>query len=202
MERRIGVRKQHKSSLVHRPRLLSLISSPASVIFLFIAAGILAIPAWHGWQSYNNIKILEEQLKYVVNLEGIYQYRDEALTMSLNMAASTGDKAWVQRYEKLSKRVRPVIEKSWGIPENGAFGADAILTDLACDKLIELENNILNLLKEGNPTYARVLLKNPGYEDQKQTYSQGMKKFLENVNKTLEERWINNGVKCKLRKSR
>ena len=188
MERRIGVRTQCKqSATVKKLRLLRLLNSPASVIFLFIATAVLAIPAWHGWQSYTEIKIIEEQLKYVVNLEGTYLYRDEALTMSLNMAASTGDKAWVHRYEELDKRIRPVIDQKWGISEKGSIGADAILTDMACDKLSDLENDILDLLKQGNASYAGALLKNSGYEDQKQTYVRGMKRFLGNVRKTLEE---------------
>ncbi len=187
MERRIGVKKQRKPVSFYKSRIMSFLSSPASIFFLFIAAAILAIPAWHGWQSYNQIKIIDEQLKDVINLEGTYLYRDEALTMSLNMAASTGDKVWIERYENLDKRVRPVIEKSWGVSESGTISADAILTELACDKLSELESNILDLLKQGSSSYASVLLENSDYEDQKQTYSRGMKKFVINVRKTLEE---------------
>ena len=167
---------------------MSAMSSPLSVLFLFLAAALLAFPSWQGWQSYTRIKILDQQLKNVITLEGIYLYRDEARTMSLNMAIVTGSKTWIDHCQELDKRVRPVIEQTWDIPESGTIGADAVLTALACDKLSELENKILSLLEQGNLSYASELLRNPGYEDQKMTYSRGMKNFVDNVRKTLEER--------------
>ncbi|MBN1974416.1 MAG: PAS domain-containing protein [Sedimentisphaerales bacterium] len=188
MERRIGVKGRNKSASFSSPRIMSLLGSSVFVFFLFFAAILLAMPAWHGWKSYTQIKIIEPHLKHIISLEGTYLYRDEALTASLNMAAKTGDNTWIDRYEKLDKRVRPVIEQSWDIPESGTIGEDAILTDLACDKLSELEGRILDLIKYGSHAQADIILKNPAYEDQKQAYNRGMKSFVINVRKTLEER--------------
>ena len=195
MERRIGIKRYNverlrsslrKTSDGSRDELRNRLTF--YVFFLLLAVAILMFPVWHIWQSYIQIKTIDQQLKNVVILEGTYLYCDEALTMSLNMAAATGDKIWIDRCENLEKRMRPVIEQSWNIPENGTIGADAVLTDLACDKLSELEHNILDLLKQGNHSYAAALLRNPGYEDQKITYTRGMKNFLTNIRKTFEER--------------
>jgi PAS domain S-box-containing protein len=188
MERQIGAKKQGRSVSFHKSPFMRLLGSSAFFIFLLPAAAILVISAWYGWCSYNKIQTIDRQLKRVISLEGTYFYRDEALNMSLNMAATTGDKAWIKRYETLDKRIRPVIEPEWNIAEGGTIGADVVLTELAYDKLYELEGNIIDLLKTGNNSYAATLLKNPGYDDQRQTYIKGMTNFLTNVHTTLEER--------------
>ncbi len=188
MERRAGVEKQNITVSYNKPQVVSLLGATIFVLFMLFAIALFALPAWHGWRSYTQLKIADQYLKQVVNMEGTYLYRDEALTMSLNMAAKTGDKEWIERYEGLGKRIRPVIEKDWGIPESSSIAADAIVTNLACDNLSELEEYILGILKTGNYSFADTLLKKADYEDQKRTYNSGMKSFVINVQKNLEER--------------
>ncbi|MBN2588922.1 MAG: PAS domain S-box protein [Sedimentisphaerales bacterium] len=188
MERRIGLAQKNKSISFHKPKVASFFGSTIFVLFLLFVVALLAMPAWRGWRSYTQLKIANQYLKKVVNMEGTYLYRDEALTMSLNMAAQTGDKVWIERYDGLEKRIRPVIEPGWGISENSNIAADTILTNLACDNLNELDEDILDLLKVRNYSYAKVLLKNAEYEDQKQTYNRGMKNFVVSIRKILEDR--------------
>ena len=91
MERRIGVKRKNLPDSYNKRQTKSSLITPVSIFFLVLATAILAIPAWYGWQSNYKVKIIDEQLKYIVKMEGTYLYRDEALTMSLNMAVSTGD---------------------------------------------------------------------------------------------------------------
>ncbi len=184
----MAVTKQNTSISFHKPMGVSFLGLMIFVLFLLFAVGLFSLPAWYGWRSYNQLKIADQHLKQVVNLEGTYLYRDEALTMSLNMAAKTRDKVWVERYRELEKRIRPVIDESWGISESSNIAADVILTNLACDNLAELEEKIIYSLDTLNYSYAENLLEKADYEDQKQTYNRGMKSFVINVSKTLESR--------------
>ena len=112
MERRIGIKRYNverlrsslrKTSDGSRDELRNRLTF--YVFFLLLAVAILMFPVWHIWQSYIQIKTIDQQLKNVVILEGTYLYCDEALTMSLNMAAATGDKIWIDRCENLEKRM-------------------------------------------------------------------------------------------------
>ena len=120
-------------------RTIGLFATRIGTFLLLLAAAATAIPAWHGWQSYVMIQTTEAQLKQVTSLEGTSMYCDEALTMSLKMAAATHDMKWADRYEELGKREKPIIQTAWDIPGDSAVGADAVLTAFAENKLIEIE---------------------------------------------------------------
>lgn len=155
---------------------------------LLPAVAILAIPAWQGWQSYVLIQTTETQLKQVISLEGSSAYRDEALTMSLKMAAGTGEMKWADRFEEFGKREKPIIEASWNISEDSTAGADAVLTAFAEDKLAKIEKEALELIRKGKYEHASSILQSRDYEDQRDAYNRGMKSFTTNVHKILKER--------------
>jgi len=165
-----------------------LFATRIGMFLLLLAAATMAIPAWQGWKSYVLIKATEAQLKQVISLEGTSLYCDEALTMSLKMAAATGDMKWADRYEEFGKREKPITEAGWDIPEDNAVGADAVLTAFAENKLAEIEKEALKLIRRGKYDYASLMLEDSEYEDQRDAYQRGMKSFTANVHKILKER--------------
>jgi PAS domain S-box-containing protein len=169
-------------------RIASIFVTTIWAFCLLPAVASLAIPAWRGWQSYILIQTTEAQLKQVISLEGSSSYHDEALAMSLKMAAATGEKKWADRYEELGKREKPIIEASWNIPKDGTTGADAVLTAFTEDKLAKLETEALELIRKGKYRQASSLLQSSDYEDQRDAYKRGMKSFSANVHKILNER--------------
>ncbi|MBN2183636.1 MAG: PAS domain S-box protein [Sedimentisphaerales bacterium] len=170
-------------------RVVGLCASTMFVFFLLAAAAIIAIPVWRGWQSYILIQTTEAQIRQISSLESSYVYRDEMLTMSLKMAAATGDPNWTNRYEQLGSREKPVIERSWNLPENNTVGADVVLTAFAENKLDEIEEDALEMIRLGSNNYAAAKLRSREYQDQKDTYNRGMKAFTSNVDKILNERY-------------
>jgi len=188
MERRKQANKQTKRPSRNYARIAGVFATKLGVFFLLLAAAILVIPAWQGWQSYVLIQTTEAQLKQIISLEGSSIYCDEVLTMSLKMAAATGDLKWASRYEEFGKREKPIIEASWDIPEDSTVGADAVLTAFAENELTEIEKDALELIRQGNYDYASVKLQSREYEDQKYSYNRGMKSFTANVHRILKGR--------------
>ena len=188
MERRMRPNKHTKSISKINPKTWHLLASSISLIVLFFTIALITIPTLKGWNSYKQIKSIDSQLKNIINLEGTYLYRDEALTMTLNMAATTGDNKWIKRYEELGKRIKPQVDPDLNIPSTSTIASDVVLTDFAYEKLNELENDILKQIQESNKSKAKNVLRSPEYEDQKQTYARGMKSFVINTRRILEER--------------
>ncbi len=188
MERRIRSNKQTYRASGKCAWIFGLFTMTKCTFLLLLATAILAVPVWQGWQSYVLIRTTETQLKQMISLEGSFMHRDEVLTMSLKMAAATSDLKWASRYEEFDKREKPTIEESWDIFENNTAGADAVLTAFAEDKLAAMENNALELIRQGNHNDAAIILQSPEYEDQKDSYNSGMKAFLTNACRILEDR--------------
>jgi PAS domain S-box-containing protein len=169
-------------------RIAGLFTRKMWVFCLLLAAAILAIPAWQGWQASVLIKTTDTQLQQVISLEGSYTYRDEMLTMSLKIAAATGDTEWIDRFEKFGRRFRPVLEQKWGISQESTVAADAVLASFAEDKLVKIENRAAELVRQGNCEYAATLLMDREYQEQKDEYNRCMNVFVTGVRRALEER--------------
>ena len=169
-------------------RTIGLVATRIGTFLLLLAVAATAIPAWHGWQSYILLQTTETQLKQVISSQGTSMYWNEALTMSLKMAAATHDMKWADRYEELGKREKPIIQAAWDIPGDNAVSADAVLTAFAENKLTEMETKALELIRKGKYNYASSILEDSEYEDQRDAYQRGMKSFTANVHKILKER--------------
>ena len=185
--------KTQKEKPANRPsrnyaRIAGVFATKIGMFLLLLAAATLVIPAWQGWQSYVLIQATEAQLKQIISLEGTYAYCDEALTMSLKMAAATGDMKWADRYEEFGKREKPIIQAIWNIPQDSTVAADAVLTAFAENKLGKIEKEALEVIRRGNVDYASFKLQSQEYEDQRDAYNRGMKSFTANVHRILNER--------------
>ena len=169
-------------------RTACLFATRIGMFLLLLAAATTAIPARQGWQSYILLKATEAHLRQIITLEGTYAHSDEVLTMSLQMAAATGDKKWAERYEEFGKREKPLIDASWNIPEDSAVAADAVLAAFAENKLAKIEKDVLEVIRRGNFDYASSRLQSRQYQDQRDAYNRGMKSFAVNVHRILNER--------------
>jgi PAS domain S-box-containing protein len=188
MERRFRAKKQTKHVTCNYAHEAGIFASKIWIFCLLLAAAILAIPAWQGWKSYMLVKTTETQLRQIITLEGSYLHHDEVLTMSLEMAAATGNLESVNRFEKLCPRIKPNLDESWDISKDSTAAADAVLTAFAYDKLAAIEDRALELIRRGNYEHAAVILQSPEYQEQKDAYNRTMKVFVAGVRKILEER--------------
>jgi len=153
------------------------------VLLLLVAATILAIPSWQAWQawlSYMHIRTIETQLEQLNRLEVSTMYRDEVLAMSAKMAAATQKLKWASRHKEFGPR-------GWYVPENDAVNSKALLMVFGEDKLDTMENEALDLVRQGKHDRASALLQSQEYEEQRHAYNEGIKAFISNMRRALED---------------
>jgi PAS domain S-box-containing protein len=183
--------KQMNLAARYHAREVGLFTKKTCVLFLLVTTTILAVPSWQAWRSYADIRTIKTQLEQLIRIEGTTMYRDEALAMSAKMVAATRDLKWANRYKEFGPRVQATVDEIWHVFENDtvdALNAEAALTVFVDDKLDTMENEALSLVLQGKHDLAAALLQSPEYEEQRQTYNEGMKTFVGNVRKALEER--------------
>ncbi|MHC4323951.1 MAG: PAS domain S-box protein, partial [Planctomycetota bacterium] len=147
---------------------------------------ILGSLAWYTWRSNRHLKMLETTHFRLHQLSGQIIHIDEVLTMSAHMAAETGEPQWEERYRKyepqLDSAIKEVIELS---PEQ--FMKEAISrTDKANIKLVAMENQAFDLIRQGQIEAASKLLHGTEYTNQKHIYSVGIN-GISNAIFSLEE---------------
>jgi len=114
-------------------------------------------------------------------------YRDEVLTMSAQMAAATGDLKWVARYDKSAPRVRPTVDELCDVAQDDTVREEEILVSFADDRLTEIENEAIELVRRGKRAGAATLLQSWEHDDQKHAYNRAVKTLMTNVRKILQE---------------
>ncbi|MFB0555152.1 MAG: PAS domain S-box protein [Phycisphaerae bacterium] len=191
MNSRRKLNKQMNLAARYHARKVGLFTKKKCVLFLLVTATILAIPSWQAWRSYADIRTTKTQLEQLIRIEGTTMYRDEVLAMSAKMAVATRNLKWASRHKEFGPRVEATVEEIWNVFENesvDALNAEAALTVFVDDKLDTMENEALSLVHQGKHELAAALLQSPEYEEQRQAYNEGMKTFVGNVRRALEER--------------
>lgn len=112
-----------------------------------------------------------------IELNGIIVHLDEVLTMSARMAAATSDLKWEQCYRNYESQLDAAIEEAIGLVEDTSKKKSAIIIYIANIKLVAMENEAFNLVREDHPQAAFELLNNPEYEKQKLIYADGIAQF-------------------------
>ena len=191
MKSRRKSNKQMNLAARYHAREAGLFTKKKFVLFMLVTATILAIPSRQAWRSYADIRTIKTQLEELIRIEGSTIYRDEVLAMSAKMAAATRNLQWANRHREFGPRVEATIEEIWHVFENDsvdALNAEAALTVFVDGKLDIMENDALSLVQQGRHELAVALLQSPEYEEQRQAYNEGMKTFVDNVRRALEER--------------
>ena len=122
----------------------------------------------HGIFHERHDKTLEIQ-----QVVGDIRYLDEVLTMSARMASMTGDMVWEERYRTHEKKLDRVIKRALDIAPIGSSE-----TDIANQKLIEMENMAFDLVEKGQLAEASGLLLSPKYKIYKSQYTKGLEQFF------------------------
>jgi len=107
------------------------------------------------------------------------------------MAAADQNPKWASRYEEFGPRVKTAVEEIEQVFENDsvdAVDAKEALTIFIDDKLDTMENEALELVRQGKYDQAAALLQSLEYEEQRNAYNGGMKTFVGNALRVLEDR--------------
>ncbi len=127
--------------------------------------------------------IINQDLR-ITKLAGIILQDDEILTMSARMASVTGDMQWKERYTRYEKELDEAIKEASALSEQAGFGAPVHDTDLANQKLVDMEMAAFAAIEASDLKTSYAILFSDEYHRQKAIYSAGIHKLtkhLENI---------------------
>ena len=106
---------------------------------------------------------------------------DERLTLSANMAASTGEERWIKRYQKNVPVIDQAIARALKLAPLDVAKRFDQETRLSNDKLIALEDASFDALRAGDKDKAREILSSPSYSEHKVILVNGTSRFVDNM---------------------
>lgn len=121
--------------------------------------------------AYENIRV-SRSIGDAVLLE------DEILTSSAQLAAATGDKEWVDRYNLHLPHISEAIFSARAIAPEAIWELFVSSTGQANETLISIEKKILQSVTEGNLEDAQRLVASKEYIQQKEILSAGTRQFV------------------------
>ena len=153
--------------LVRRPTNLVKTTAIATlVLFMPLVASTIA-----SYRSFNRLVQNEFRLQ---RLSDRITYLDEVLTMSARLNAATGDPRWEERYLDHVPELDTTIAASIDLAPNSYDTSDAAETEAANQKLVAMEEQSFDLVKNGQAQAALDLLLSTTYLQEKERYSAGV----------------------------
>jgi methyl-accepting chemotaxis protein PixJ len=154
-------------------------------VSILLSLGLTGTSAWNVWRIYQGLQTTVAKQFELQELSGSIIHLDEVLTMSARMAASTGDTKWEDRYNqfvpKLDEDIKAILKD---VPVSEQSNPEQ--TDLANQKLVNLETKSFELVHQGKSNQALSLLLGKEYEAQKKIYSSGIQGTLSTVKQNVE----------------
>lgn len=148
---------------------------PVSLLAATVVLGLGTV-AWTGlstFQAYRAVDDLAQRHIALVEAAGVIEYLDEVLTMSAWMAAHTGEPQWEARYRGYDPILAETITKARGLAPTALDAAALQATDEANQRLVAIENQVFDLVREGRLTEAQGLIEGGEYASQKAIYAAG-----------------------------
>ncbi len=113
---------------------------------------------------------------------------DEVLTMSARLAAATGDRKWIQRYNEHEPKLTAAIEASMRLSPDAYANSATQATNAANEALVEMELRSFELVEQARSQEAYALLSSPEYQRQKEVYASGMATTRESIARSMRRR--------------
>jgi methyl-accepting chemotaxis protein PixJ len=152
---------------------------------LLLSLALFGFSGWNIWTIYQGFQTNITQQFRLKELTEKTIYYDEALTMSANMGASSGNLEWQNRYNSFVPKLDATIAEIIALfPE---AEADFARTKDANDKLIALEDDAFKLLRKGKRTDAAAILFGKEYATQKGIYARGVELTLDKLKTAIDE---------------
>lgn len=152
---------------------------------LLLGLGLTGTSAWNVWRIYQGLQTTVAKQFKLQELSGEIIHLDEVLTMSARMAASTGNTRWEDRYNQyvpqLDEAIKTVLKD---VPKSQQSNPEQ--TDIANQKLVDLETQSFKLVHQGKAPEALSLLLGKEYEMQKKVYSDGIQGTLATVKQAVD----------------
>jgi twitching motility protein PilJ len=141
---------------------------------------------WNIWRIYHSSHSTVTEQLALEKLSGKIVHLDEVLTMSARMAASTGDLNWEERYNQYVPELEQTIKTTLAkVPES--IRLEAVKTDDANMKLVEMETKAFALVRTGKLREATQILSGREYATQKAIYAQGNDRVLKQIDLFIQQ---------------
>ena len=112
-------------------------------LVLFLGVG------WQSWRAHKDIMRIQERDFRLQKLVGIIIHLDEVLTMSARMGAETGNLQWEKRYLRFEPQLDAAIKEAKRIVPEAFLAGAAAHTDAANIKLVVMEKQAFELVRQG-----------------------------------------------------
>jgi PAS domain S-box-containing protein len=153
--------------------------------FMHLFAGALVLTsvlsvllAWHILDSYNDSRQIQSKDIKLLDLSWTVFHRDETLSTSVRMAATSGEPKWEQQYRDFVPQIEAAL-KEMGTLELESHECEAIGgLEKAHKELQSIENRAFEHLHQGREDSAVELLSMEAYEELQHT-------FLTNINRVM-----------------
>jgi len=155
---------------------------------LLLTAVILIGLSSYARNLYSEFKTAESQYHRIIELNGVITHLDEVLTMSARMAAATGDLKWETRYRGFEPKLDAAIKEAIGLAREAVMSEAVKQTGTANIKLVAMENEAFDLVRQGDREGAAKLLYSFEYEEQKRLCSEGMARTARALEEYMEHR--------------
>ncbi|MEM7308769.1 MAG: ATP-binding protein [Planctomycetota bacterium] len=142
---------------------------------------MMAVLALETRHSLATIQSFEERELAIERVCGRILHLDEVLTMSARMGAETGDGHWEQRYYVHVPQLDDAIALATRLAPDASEAEGSRQTDAANQRLVALEEQAFELVRQGSAAEARALLNGTEYSENKRIYSDGMRRTLSSM---------------------
>jgi len=134
--------------------------------------------------GYSVMRTLDDshgKVSRLLTLRSEILLHDETLTASTLLAASTGDQRWINRYRQIEPQLGAAIDATIALADDALVDQAAQRTEQANNALVDLEEQALSLVANGQSEAAMGLIQSPCYERYKSAYILGMDSLSEHV---------------------
>lgn len=153
-----------------------------AVIFSLI---LVAVGSWNVWEIKQNFNFVITKEFELQRLSGEIIHLDEVLTMSARMAATTGHLKWENRYRQFEPKLDANIKQAIKLaPET--YENHAVQTNAANLKLVAMEKQAFDLVRQGKSEQALLLLFSSVYQTQKQIYAEGIQQTTDALQERIQ----------------
>jgi two-component system, sensor histidine kinase and response regulator len=152
----------------------------AAVMWAFVGAAVILTVLIGAWVLHHE----EETSAYERLIEANRAadqilLADERLTMSANMAASTGEASWIKRYNDNIAMIDDGIARARALAPAAVSQRFDAETRVSNDRLVELERTSFEAVRAGDKARARRILNGAEYARHKRILSDGTDRFVE-----------------------
>ena len=144
---------------------------------VFLMAAMLIFSGWHIYRSYQINKEAIERDFRLKELAVTIAYLNQMLTMSVRMAAVTGDPQWETHYHRFKPKQEAAIAEAKRFAPVAPNENTASQVDAVNQQLMEMQRQALEFVRQGRLAEAQALVLGQEYEAQQWMSNQEMERF-------------------------